>query len=81
MSPSTVFTLTRETFVADPGSAVDQLFHAPALRFGEPRRQALAGALCTTMLAVTAITNKSLRAMMTRLLDGTAYGMNLPPRG
>ena len=38
---------------------------APALRFGDPRVQALAGALCTTMLAVTGITNKSLRALMT----------------
>jgi hypothetical protein len=49
---------------------------APALRFGDPRVQALAGALCTTMLAVTGITNKSLRALMTGLLDGTAYSMN-----
>jgi hypothetical protein len=40
---------------------------APALRFGDPRVQALAGALCTTMLAVTGITNKSLRALMTGL--------------
>ena len=40
---------------------------APALRFGDPRVQALAGALCTTMLAVTGITNKSLRALMTAL--------------
>jgi hypothetical protein len=35
---------------------------APALRFGDPRVQALAGALCTSVLAVTDITNKSLRA-------------------
>jgi len=48
----------------------------PALRFGDPRVQALAGALCTTMLAVTGITNKSLRALMTGLLDGTVYTMN-----
>ncbi len=48
----------------------------PALRFGDLRVQALAGALCTTMLAVTGITNKSLRALMTGLLDGTAYTMN-----
>ena len=32
---------------------------APALRFGDPRVQALAGALCTSVLAVTGITNKS----------------------
>jgi hypothetical protein len=49
---------------------------APALRFGDPRVQALAGALCTTMLAVTGITNKSLRAVMTGLLDGIAYSTN-----
>ena len=40
----------------------------PALRFGDLRVHALAGALCTTMLAVTGITNKSLRALMTGLL-------------
>ena len=44
------------------------------MRFGDPRVQALAGALCTTMLAVTGITNKSLRALMTGLL-GTPYTM------
>ena len=46
---------------------------APALRFGDPRVQALAGALCTSVLAVTGITNKSLRALMTGLLGGTNY--------
>jgi len=49
---------------------------APALRFGDPRVQALAGALCTTMLAVTGITNKSLRALMTGLLGGIDYTTN-----
>ena len=49
---------------------------APALRFGDPRVQALAGALCTSVLAVTGITNKSLRALMTGLLGGTAYTRN-----
>ena len=44
----------------------------PALRFGDPRVHALAGALCTTLLAATGITNKSLRALMTGLLH-TAY--------
>jgi len=48
----------------------------PALRFGDLRVQALAGALCTTMLAVTGITNKSLRALMTGLLGGTVYTTN-----
>src|SRR5262245_51608924 len=49
---------------------------APALRFGDPRVQALAGALCTSVLAVTGVTNKSLRALMTGLLCGTDYTMN-----
>jgi hypothetical protein len=49
---------------------------APALRFGDPRVQALAGTLATTMFAVTGITNKSLRALMPRLLGDTHYGMN-----
>ena len=48
---------------------------APALRFGDPRVQALAGALATTLLAVTGITNKSLRALMTGLL-AEPYSMN-----
>lgn len=49
---------------------------APGLRFGDPRVQALAGALCTSVLAVTGITNKSLRALMTGLLGGATYTMN-----
>jgi hypothetical protein len=40
----------------------------PALRFGDPRVQALAGALTTTLFAATGITSKSLRALMTGLL-------------
>lgn len=48
---------------------------APALRFGDPRAQALAGALAATLSAVTGITNKSLRALMTGLL-GTTYTVN-----
>jgi len=48
---------------------------APGLRFGDPRVMALAGALASTLTAVTGITNKSLRALMTGLL-GTAYNMN-----
>ena len=47
------------------------------MRFGDPRVQALAGALCiTSVLAVTGITNKSLRALMTGLLGGAHYTMN-----
>jgi hypothetical protein len=51
---------------------------APALRFGDPRVQALAGALSVNLLAVTGITNKSLRALMTGLLGDSpgGYGMN-----
>ena len=49
---------------------------APALRFGDPRVQALAGALCTSVLAVTGITNKSLRALMPGLLGGANYTRN-----
>jgi hypothetical protein len=41
---------------------------APALRFGDPRVHALAGALGMLTFAVTGITNKSLRAWMTGLL-------------
>jgi hypothetical protein len=48
---------------------------APALRFGAPRVQALAGALANMLFAVTDITNKSLRALMTGLLDAP-YSMN-----
>ena len=48
---------------------------APALRFGDPRVQALAGALAVSLHAVTGITNKSLRALMTGLL-GQPYSMN-----
>jgi hypothetical protein len=48
---------------------------APGLRFGDPRVMALAGALASTLNAVTGITNKSLRALMTGLL-GTGYSNN-----
>jgi hypothetical protein len=41
---------------------------APALRFGDPRVQALAGSLAVLGFAVTGITNKSLRAWMSGLL-------------
>ena len=47
-----------------------------ALRFGDSRVQALAGALCVTLCAVTGITNSSLRALMTGLL-GVPYGITL----
>ncbi len=41
---------------------------APALRFGDLRVQALAGALANMLFAVTGITNKHLRVLMTGLL-------------
>ncbi len=47
---------------------------APALRFGDPRAQALAGTLAVLGFAVTGITNKSLRAWMTGL-PGEPYTM------
>jgi hypothetical protein len=48
---------------------------APGLRFGDPRVMALAGTLASTLFAVTGITNKSLRALMTGLL-GVPYSVN-----
>src|SRR5262249_16039594 len=44
----------------------------PALRFGDPRVMALTGALCLSLLAATAVTHKSLRALTARLL-ATGY--------
>src|SRR6266567_7684217 len=40
----------------------------PALRFGDPRVMALAGALCQTLLAATGFTNKNLRVLIAGLL-------------
>jgi hypothetical protein len=48
---------------------------APALRFGDLRAQALAGALAAMLFTVTGITNRSLRALMTGLLH-RPYSMN-----
>ena len=48
---------------------------APALRFGDLRVQALAGALGAMLFTVTGITNRSLRALMTGLLH-RPYSMN-----
>jgi len=61
--------------IAHPTTTVDGR-RAPALRFGDPRVQALAGALAVSLHAVTGITNKSLRALMTGLLGERNYGMN-----
>jgi hypothetical protein len=60
--------------IAHPTTTVDGR-RAPALRFGDPRVQALAGALCVSLLAVTGLTNQSLCALMTGLL-GDGYTMN-----
>ncbi len=46
-----------------------------ALRFGDPRAMALAGALCLTLHAVTGFNNRSLRAHVAGLL-GTDYSVN-----
>jgi hypothetical protein len=48
---------------------------APALRFGDLRVQALAGAVAAMLFAVTGITNKTLRGLMTGLLH-RPYSMN-----
>jgi hypothetical protein len=48
---------------------------APALRFGDLRVQALAGAIASMPMAATGITNKTLRGTMTGLL-GRPYSMN-----
>jgi len=53
--------------IAHPSAGADGR-RTPALRFGDPRVMALAGALCATLLAATGITSKSLRALMTGLL-------------
>jgi hypothetical protein len=52
--------------IAHPSVTADGR-RTPALRFGDPRVMALTGALTTTLLAATGITNKSLRALMTGL--------------
>jgi hypothetical protein len=47
---------------------------APAMRFGDPRVQALAGTMAASLPAVTGITNRSLRALMTGL-TGAPHSM------
>src|SRR6266480_5579523 len=59
--------------IAHPSLTTDGR-RATAMRFGDSRVQALAGAFCQTLCAATGITNRSLRALMTGLL-GTPYGM------
>ena len=43
----------------------------PALRFGDPRVQALAGALCQTLPAATGFTSKNLRVLIAGLPGST----------
>jgi hypothetical protein len=59
------------------GSALFERTHQPynregqrtgALRFGDPRAMALAGALCVVVHAVTGFTNRSLRGLVAGLL-------------
>jgi hypothetical protein len=64
------------------GSALFERIHQPyvregqrtgALRFGDPRAMALAGALCLMVHAVSGFTNRSLRGLVAGLL-GADYG-------
>jgi len=66
------------------GSALFERIHQPyvregqrtgALRFGDPRAMALAGALCCIIHTVTGFTNKSLRGLVAGLL-GADYRSN-----
>jgi len=66
------------------GSALFERIHQPyaregqrtgALRFGDPRAMALAGALCCVVHAVTGVTNQSLRGLVAGLL-GHDYSTN-----
>ncbi len=56
-------------------TVTDEGRKAPALRFGDLRVQALAGAIAAVLFTVTGITNKSLRGLMTGLLH-RPYSMN-----
>ncbi len=56
-------------------TVTDDAQKAPALRFGDLRVQALAGAIASMLMAATGITNKTLRGTMTGLL-GRPYSMN-----
>jgi hypothetical protein len=56
-------------------TVTDEGRKAPALRFGDLRVQALAGALANMLFAVTGITNKHLRVLMTDLLH-RPYSIN-----
>jgi hypothetical protein len=60
------------------GSALFECIHLPckregqrtgALRFGDSRAMALAGALCTVLTGLTGFTNKTLRSIVAEHLD------------
>ena len=57
--------------IAHPSVTADGR-RTPALRFGDPRVMALAGALCQTLLAATGFTSKNLRVLIAGLL-GSSY--------
>ena len=57
--------------IAHPSVTADGR-RTPALRFGDPRVMALAGALCQTPLAATGFTSKNLRVLIAGL-PGSAY--------
>lgn len=52
--------------------SIEQGQRTGALRFGDPRAMALAGALCMAINAVAGVTNRSLRAQVASLL-GSPY--------
>jgi hypothetical protein len=56
-------------------TVTDEGRKAPALRFGDLRVQALAGAIAAMLFTVPGITNKTLRGLMTGLLN-RPYSMN-----
>jgi hypothetical protein len=56
-------------------TVTDEGRKAPALRFGDLRVQALAGAIANLLFAAAGITNRHLRVLMTGLL-GRPYSMN-----
>ena len=58
--------------IARPSLVGDR--RAPALRFGDPRVMALAGALCSVGLLVGGFTNKTLRPLMAAMLGPDAAG-------
>jgi hypothetical protein len=58
--------------VAQPSTDGEAGYPTGALRFGDPRVMALAGALCILLTSVVGFTHRSLRAQVTALL-GQAY--------